>query len=54
MEPRFISWNVAASHTFDITIPDAWSRKKIKAPHSRRPEVSAGVWSDVYTPTDDL
>ena len=31
MEPRFISWNVAAAHTFDFTFPDAWSRKKIKA-----------------------
>ena len=54
MEPRFISWNVAATHTFDFTFPDAWSRKKIKAPPSRRPEVSADWWSDVYVPTDDL
>ena len=54
MEPRFISWNAAAAHTFDFTFPDAWSRKKIKAPPSRRPEVSAGVWIDVYSPTDDL
>ena len=54
MEPRFISWNVAAAHTFDFTFPDAWSRKKIKAPPSRRPEVSAEVWNEVYAPTDDL
>ena len=50
MEPRFISWNVAAAHTFDFTFPDAWSRKKIKTPPSRRPEVSAEVWSEVYAP----
>ena len=49
MEPRFIGWNVAAAQTFDFTFPDAWSRKKIKAPPSRRP-----VWNDVYAPTDDL
>ena len=54
MEPRFISWNAAAMHTFDFTFPDAWSRKKIKAPPSRRPEVSAEVWTDVYVPADDL
>ena len=54
MEPRFISWNVAASHTFDFSFPDAWSRKKIKALPSRRPEVSAEMWNVVYTPTDDL
>ena len=41
MEPRFISSNVAAAHTFDFSFPDAWSRKKIKALPSRRPEVSA-------------
>ena len=54
MEPCFISWNVAAMHTFDFTFPDAWSRKKIKAPPSKRPGVSAVVWNDVYTPADDL
>ena len=54
MEPRFISWNVATMHTFDFTLPDAWSRKKIKASPSRKPEVSTEVWSDVYTPADDL
>ena len=54
MEPRFISWNVAFAHTFDFTFPDAWSRKKIKAPPFRRPEVSAEVWNEVYAPTDDL
>ena len=54
MEPRFISWNVAAAHTFDFSFPDAWSRKKIKALPSRRPEVSAEMWNEVYTPTDDL
>ena len=54
MEPRFIGWNVAAAHTFDFTFPDAWSRKKIKAPPSRRPGVSAEVWKDVYAPTDYL
>ena len=54
MEPRFISWNVAAAHTFNFSLPDAWSRKKIKALPSRRPEVSAEMWNEVYTPTDDL
>ena len=54
MEPRFISWNAAVMHTFDFTFPDAWSRKKIKAPPSRRPEVPVDVWNDVYTPADDL
>ena len=54
MEPRFISWNAAAMHTFDFSFPDAWSRKKIKAPPSRRPEVSADVWNDVCAPADDL
>ena len=54
MEPRFISWNVAAMHTFDFTFPDIWSRKKIKASPSRKPEVSTGVWNDVYAPADDL
>ena len=53
MEPRFISWNVAAIHTFDFTFYDAWSRKKIKAPPSRRPGVSVDVWNDLYTPADD-
>ena len=48
MEPRFISWNVAAAHTFDFTFSDAWSRKKIKAPPSRRPEVSAEMWNEVH------
>ena len=43
MELRFISWNVAAMHTFDFTFPDIWSRKKIKASPSRKPEVSTGV-----------
>ena len=53
MEPRFISWNVAAMHTFNFTFPDAWSRKKIKAPPSRIPGMSVDVWNDVYTPADD-
>ena len=47
MEPRFISWNVAAIHTFDFTFPDAWSRKKIKAPTSST-TATADVWSNVY------
>ena len=54
MEPRFISWKVAAMRTFDFSFPDAWSRKKIKAPPSRKPDVSSDVWSNVYTPADDL
>ena len=54
MEPRFISWNATAMHTFDFTFPDAWSRKKIKAPPSRRPKVPVDVWNDVYTPADEL
>ena len=53
MEPRFLNWNVAASHTFDFTFPDAWSGKKVKAPFSRWPGFSADVWNDVYTPADD-
>ena len=53
MEPRFISWNAAALHTFDFTLSDLWSRKKIKAIPSRKPEVSAGHWNDVYTPAED-
>ena len=54
MEPRFISWKVAAMHTFDFTFPDVWSREKIKASPSKKPEVSTGVWNDVYTLADDL
>ena len=54
MEPRFIGWNVAAAHTFDFSFPDAWNRKKIKALPSRRPEVSAEMWNEVYSPTNDL
>ena len=53
MEPRFISWNAATLHTFDFTFPDIWSRKKIKALPSRKPELSAGHWNDVYAPADD-
>ena len=52
-EPRFISWNVAAMHTFEFTFPDAWSLKKIKAPPSSRPGVSVDVWNDVYILADD-
>ena len=54
MEPRFISWNVAPMHTFDFSFPDAWSRKMIKVPPSRKLDVSADVWSNVYTSADDL
>ena len=54
MEPRFISWKVAAMHTFDFTFPDDSSRKKIKASPSRKPEASTEVWNDVYTSADDL
>ena len=53
MGPRFISWNVAPMHTFDFSFPDAWSRKKIKAPPSRKPGVASDVWNNVYTPADD-
>ena len=53
MEPRFISWKLAAMHTFDFTFPDAWSRKEIKAPPSKKPGVFAEVWNNVYTPDDD-
>ena len=53
MEPRFIRWNVAAMHTFDFTFPDAWSRKKIKAPPSGMPGVSVDVWNDMCTPAND-
>ena len=41
-------------YTFDFTFLDAWSRKKITAPPYRKPGVSADVWINVYTPTDDL
>ena len=54
MELHFISWNVAAMHTFDFSFCDAWSRKKIKALPSRKPGVSSDVWSNVYTTADDL
>ena len=37
---RAISWNVAAMHTFDFSFPDAWSRKKIEAPPSRKINLS--------------
>ena len=53
MEPRFISWNAAALHVFDFIFPDLWSRKKTKVIPSRKPEVSAGHWNDVYIPADD-
>ena len=53
MEPRFISWNAAALLTFDFIFPGMWSRKKIKAIPSRKPEVSAGHWNGVYAPADD-
>ena len=43
MESRFISWNAAALHMFDFTFPDIWSRKKIKAIPSRKPEVSEAI-----------
>ena len=40
MEPRFISWNAAALHTFEFAFPDVWSRNMIKAIPSRKPELS--------------
>ena len=54
MKPRFFSWNVAAMYAFDFSFPDAWSRKKIKTPPSRKPYVYSNVWRNVYTPADDL
>ena len=36
-----------------FTFPDAWSRKKIKTPTTRKPGVSADAWNNVYTPADD-
>ena len=53
MEPRFISWKAAALHVFNFDFQNLWSSKKIKAIPSRKPEVSAGHWNDVYTPADD-
>ena len=53
IEPRFISWNVATMHTLDFMFPNAWRWKKIKAPPSRRPGVSADAWNDVYIPASD-
>ena len=53
MEPRFITWNAATLHTFDFTFPDIWSRKKIRAILSRKPEVSAGHLNGVYAPAED-
>ena len=54
IETRFISWNETAMHTFDFSFRDAWSRNKIKAPPSRKAEFSSDLWSNVYTPADDL
>ena len=54
MEPRFISWNVAAMHTYDITFPDAWSRKKIKTSPSRKQEVPHGEESVDFLVNDEL
>ena len=53
LEPRFITWNAAALHTFDFTFPDIWSRKKIKAIPFIKPEISAGHGNDVYAPADE-
>ena len=53
MEPRFISRNVAAMHTFDFIFADAWNRKKIKTPASSKIGVSFDVWNNAYTPADD-
>ena len=50
MEPRFISWNAAALHFFEFTLPDVWSRKKIKDMPLTEPDVSAGHWNDLYSP----
>ena len=52
MEPRCIRWNAAVLHVFEFIFPDLWSRKKIKAIPSRKPEVSGGHWNDMYTPAD--
>ena len=45
MEPRFISWNVAAMHTFDFTFPDIWSgrRSKHRLPGNQRPRLGCGM-----------
>ena len=50
MEPRFISWNVAAMHTLTshFLIFGAGRRSKRHLPGSQR------VWNDVYAPADDL
>ena len=53
LEPRFISRNVVALHTFDFTFPEVWSRKKIKPVTSKEPEVYASHWNDVYSQADD-
>ena len=53
MEPCFINWNVAAMHMFEFVFPDAWIRKKIRAPSSRKPGVSADVLNIVYTSADN-
>ena len=50
IQPCFISWNVAALHTFEFAYPDVWSRKKVEAVPSRKHEVSAGHWNDLYSP----
>ena len=49
MEPRFISWNVAAMHAFDFIFPDAWSQNKINSPPFRKPD----MWSNVNLAADD-
>ena len=47
MEQRSnVKSNVALT-TFDFTVPDLWSRNKIKVIPSRKPEVPAGHWKDV-------
>ena len=53
IEPCFFSWSVAAMHTFDFSFPDAWSRKKIKAPPTRKTGDSSDIWIKVFSPAVD-
>ena len=52
IEPCLIRWNVAAMHSFDLSFPDAWSRKVSKSHHPRSPR-NPNIWNKVYSPAND-
>ena len=43
LESSFISWKSSGLHTFELTFPDVWNRKKNKAI----------PWNDVYSTAND-